>query len=462
MEMKNLMKKKILYYILGGIAILLVLLVVGKKQGWIGKDKTLKVATEKAVARGIIETVTANGKIQPETELVITPDVSGEIVELFIEEGEKVSKGQPLARINPENYMSYLEQMEAGVNAQRANLANAKARQSQIEAQLIKSRNEFNRISSLHKKGAVSDAELENAETGWQVANAELEASKRSVEAALFAVKSSEASLKDARVNLTKTTVVAPMDGTISRLSKKKGERVVGTSQFEGTEIMRIADLSSMEVNIEVSENDIIRVKLNDTATIEVDAYRDRKFSGVVTRIANSAIATGLSTEQVTNFEVKIRLLRSSYEDLVPGNDSDASPFRPGMTANVDIRTAFEPNVIAVPIEAVTTRKDTTGSRLDRYKKVQDQPVQEKTAEEKKRDKKEELQELKQYVFIYSKGIVRIREVKTGIQDSEYIQITEGIKAEEEVVIAPYGAITRDLKSGDKVTKVKKEELFKN
>ncbi|MFO7721772.1 MAG: efflux RND transporter periplasmic adaptor subunit [Bacteroidales bacterium] len=456
------MKKKTLYIIIGAAVLLLIILMVGKKQGWIGKDKSVKVAVEKAQRRSITEIVTATGKIQPEVELVITPDVSGEIVELYIEEGVKVKKGQPLARINPENYKSYLEQMEAGVNAQRANLANARARQIQIEAQLLKSRKENDRISALHKKGAVSDAEYEAAGTAYEVASAELDAAKQSVQAALYSVRSSEASLKDARVNLTKTTLLAPMDGTISRLSKKKGERVVGTSQFEGTEIMRIADLTSMEVNIEVSENDITRVKLNDTATVEVDAFRDRKFTGVVTRIANSAISgvAGFSTDQVTNFEVKIRLLRSSYEDLIPADSPDSSPFRPGMSASVDIMTALAEDVIAVPIEAVTTRKDTTGSRLDTYKKVKDKPAAEKSEEEKQREKKAQLEELKQYVFVYGNGEVRIREVKSGIQDTEFMQIKDGIREGEEVVIAPYGAITKDLKSGDKVKRVTRDELF--
>jgi HlyD family secretion protein len=457
------MKKKTLYIIISAVVLLLVILMVGKKQGWIGKDKSVKVAVEKAQLRTITEIVTATGKIQPEVELVITPDVSGEIVELYIEEGARVKKGQPLARINPENYQSYLEQMEAGVNAQRANLANARARQIQIEAQLLKSKKENERISALHKKGAVSDAEFEAASTAFEVASAELEAAKQSVQAALYSVRSSEASLKDARVNLTKTTLLAPMDGTISRLSKKKGERVVGTSQFEGTEIMRIADLTSMEVNIEVSENDITRVKLNDTAVIEVDAFRDRKFTGVVTRIANSAISgvAGFSSDQVTNFEVKIRLLRTSYADLIPEDNPDTSPFRPGMTASVDIRTAIAEDVIAVPIESVTTRKDTSASRIDTYKTISDKPAAEKSAEEKQREKKAQLEELRQYVFVYSNGEVRIREVKTGIQDTESMHILEGIKEGEEVVIAPYGAITKDLRSGDKVKKVTRDELFK-
>jgi HlyD family secretion protein len=457
------MKKKTLYIIIAAAVLLLIILMVGKKQGWLGKDKSVKVVVEKALKRSITEIVTATGKIQPEVELVITPDVSGEIVELYVAEGDKVKKGQPLARINPENYKSYLEQMEAGVNAQRANLANARARQIQIEAQLLRSRKEYDRISALHKKGAVSEAEYEASNTSWQVATAELEAAKQSVQAALYSVRSSEASLKDARVNLTKTTLLAPMDGTISKLSKKKGERVVGTSQFEGTEIMRIADLTTMEVNIEVSENDITRVKLNDTATIEVDAFRDRKFTGVVTRIANSAISgvAGFSSDQVTNFEVKIRLLRSSYEDLIPQENPETSPFRPGMSASVDIRTAIEQDVITVPIEAVTTRKDTTGSRLDSYRTTSDKPAAEKSAEEKQREKKAQLEELRQYVFVYSAGEVRIREVKAGIQDTEVMHIIEGIKDGEEVVVAPYGAITKDLKSGDKVKKVSRDELFK-
>jgi HlyD family secretion protein len=454
------MKNKTTYIIISAVVVLLIVLMIARKQGWMGQDKSVKVVTEAAAQRTITEIVTANGKIQPEVELIITPDVSGEIVDLFVQEGDRVKKGQILARINPENYLSYLEQMEAGVNAQRANLANARARQIQIEAQLQKSRNEERRLSALHQKGAVSDAEFESVTTALQVAGAELEAARQSVEAAMFSVKSSEASLREARVNLTKTTLIAPMDGTVSRLSKKKGERVVGTSQFEGTEILRIADLTAMEIRIEVGENDIVKVKAGDTATVEVDAYRDRKFNGVVSRIANSASVAGFSTDQVTNFEVIIRLLKDSYQDLIPVDAPDASPFRPGMSANVDIRTSAVFQAVSVPIEAVTTRTDTTGSRIDSYRKSADKLD---LAENRSvSDRKPQDQMLRQYVFVYSNGSVLIREVKTGIQDTEYMHVTEGIKVDEEVVIAPYSAVSRDLKSQDKVKKVTREELFKN
>ncbi|HRZ41610.1 MAG TPA: efflux RND transporter periplasmic adaptor subunit [Bacteroidales bacterium] len=456
------MKKRTVYVLVAAAVVILILLVVAKKQGWIAKDKSVKVSTEKAEKRSIIEIVSASGKIQPEVELLITPDVSGEIVELYVKEGDKVKKGQMLARINPENYLSFLEQMEAGVNTQRANLANARTRQVQMEAQLLKSKSEYNRINTLHKKGAVSEAEFEAASVALDIATAELEAAKQSIEAARFGVKSAEASLREARVNLTKTTLFAPMDGTVSRLSKKKGERVVGTSQFEGTEIMRIADLSNMEVSIEVSENDIIRVKLNDTAEVEVDAYPDRKFSGVVTRIANSASSTQLNTDQVTNFEVKIRLLQASYTDLV-SDDPGQSPFRPGMSASVDIRTAYADNVLTIPIESVTARADTSGSKIAALKKnFKDQPAEEQSEEEKQRQKKAELKELKQYVFVYEAGTVKMREVETGIQDSEYIRVVSGLKEGEEIVVAPYSAVTKDLKNGDKVKKVSKNELFRD
>lgn len=453
------MKKRTTYILVTAAVLLLIVLMVARKQGWIGKDKSVRVVTEAAALRTITEVVTANGKIQPEVELIITPDVSGEIVELYVEEGQKVLKGQQLARINPENYLSYLEQMEAGVNAQRANLANAKARQIQIEAQLQKSRNEERRLASLHQKGAVSDAEYEAVSTALQVAGAELEAARQSVEAATFSVRSSEASLKEARVNLTKTTLIAPMEGTVSRLAKKKGERVVGTSQFEGTEIMRIADLTAMEIRIEVSENDIVKVKIGDTATVEVDAYRDRKFAGVVSRIANSASVSNFSTDQVTNFEVIIRLLKESYQDLIPDATPDASPFRPGMSANVDIRTSMTEKAVSVPIEAVTTRADTSASRIDAYRKVAEKS--EESASSAAADRKTPEQELRQYVFVYSNGAVVIREVQTGIQDTEYLHITVGLKEGEEVVIAPYSAVSRDLKSQDKVKKVTRDELFK-
>ncbi len=455
------MKKRTWYILIAAAVLVLLFLVIAKKQGWISKDKSVKVAVEKAELRSVTEIVSASGKIQPEVELLITPDVSGEIVELYVAEGDKVKKGQMLARINPENYLSFLEQMEAGVNTQRANLANARTRQVQMEAQLLKSKSEYNRISALHKKGAVSEAEFEAASVALDIATSEVEAAKQSVEAARYGVKSAEASFREARVNLTKTTLFAPMDGTVSRLSKKKGERVVGTSQFEGTEIMRIADLSNMEVNIEVSENDIIRVKLNDTASVEVDAYPDRKFTGVVTSIANSASSSQFNTDQVTNFEVKIRLLQSSYQDLLTDQNQGQSPFRPGMSASVDILTASVSDVLTIPIESVTARADTTGSKIAALKKnVSDKPSMERSQEDKEREKKAELKEMKQYVFVYKAGVVKMIEVQTGIQDSEFIQVTSGLKQGDEIVVAPYSAVTKDLKNGEKVKKVSKEDLF--
>ncbi len=455
------MKKRTIYIIVILAVVVLLGLVIMRKKGVIGKDNTLKVSVEKVAKRTIIETVTANGQIQPELEVIITPDVSGEIVELMVKEGDNVTKGQLLAKIDPELYQSNLEQNEAALNTQRANLSNAKARKAQAEAQFIKSESEYKRIKMLYDKGTVSTVEYESAVAAYKVAEAELEAAVQSVSAAQYTVQSAAASLNTARVNLTKTSIFAPIDGTVSKLVKEKGERVVGTSQFEGTEIMRIADLSRMEVNVEVSENDIIRVSLHDTATIEVEAFQGKRFKGLVTEIANSANVTGFSTEQVTNFEVKIRMLPSSYKSLVPEENPGISPFRPGMSATVDITTSVVNDALSVPIQAVTVRSDTT-SRM-RYTVKENGGEEErnpKTKEEAEAEKKRELKEMREYVFVFSEGRVKIREVETGIQDDEYMQIVKGLKEDEEVVVAPYSAISSKLYSGQRVVKVDNEKLY--
>jgi HlyD family secretion protein len=451
------MKRKWLYIAAAVFFGALIILAIGKNQGWIGKEDVIKISTEKAGNRDIVEIVTANGKIQPELELIITPDVSGEIVELTVKEGDKVKKGQLLAKIDPEIYMSTLERMEATLNTQKANLANSQAMEMQSKAQYLKSKSDYDRSKKLAKKGAISDADLETAKANYESSKASFTGSQKSVLAAKYNVKSSQAALKEARLSLNKTSIYAPMDGTVSRLSKELGERVVGTSQFEGTEIMRIADLTRMEVNVEVGENDIVRVSHGDTAIIEVDAFQDRKFKGIVTEIANSAKVTGIATEQVTNFEVKISVLRESYMDLIPKNNPEGSPFRPGMSATVDVRTEIKSGILTIPIQAVTTRKDTVKtSYLDKAKK-DDRP---KTKEEKEKEKKDELAKLKEYVFVYKNGVARIRQVETGIQDDEYMEILDGLKEGEEVITAPYSAVSRKLESGNKVEKVAEDQLY--
>ena len=434
------MKKKLIIYLVIALVVLIIVIVVGKNQGWIGKSDLLKVAVEPATERSIIESFIANGKIQPETEVKISPDVSGEIVELYVQEGDEVEKGKLLLKIKEDIYISYLERAKAAVNSSKANYASSKARFAQTKASNHKQELAFNRSKKLYKQKAISVAEYENANASFEMAKADLEASQESVNAAKYSVRSAEASLKEARENLQKTSIYAPISGTVSRLNVEKGERVVGTIQMAGTEILRIANLNVMEVKVDVNENDIVSVNLYDTAIIEVDAYLKEKFKGLVTEIANSANVLGMSSDQVTNFEVKIRILSSSYNHLITKQRS--YPFRPGMSASVDIQTKYETGILTIPIQAVTTRADTIKSDT--------------TLIDKKND-----EEVREVVFLYADGKVKIQEVETGIQDDTYIEITEGLSKGDEVVTAPYSAISRRLKDDKKVDKVDKSELFK-
>ncbi len=426
--------------IIGGIAVL-VLLIIGKKAGLIGKEELTKVSTDKVERRDITEYVSASGKIQPAKEIIIAPDASGEIVGLYVKEGDSVKKGDLLLKINPDIYKSAVDKAAAALNTTKANLANAKARQSQTEARMLKAKADFDRSKKLFDQNVISQSDYDAAQSAYKVALADVKAAKENVAAAEYSVKNAEAALKEAEDNLTKTAVYAPIDGTISKLSKELGERVAGASQFSGgTEVMRIANLNNMEAQVDVSETDIIRVKTGDTALIEVDAYLDRKFKGVVTQIANSSNTNQQNTDQVTNFKVKIKMLRSSYADLIKKNGE--SPFRPGMSASVDILTAFAHDVLSVPIQAVTTRQDEKADK----------------ATEKAEDKVKD--EVKEYVFVLQKDKVVLRRVKTGIQDDKYFEILSGLKEGEEIITAPYSAISKRLKDGQRVKVVDKSKLF--
>jgi HlyD family secretion protein len=451
-DFKNKTTRNILIALIGS---LIVIAVVAKKQGWIGKTEIVKVSIEKVSHRSIIESITASGKIQPETEIMIAPDASGEIKGLFVKEGDSVVEGQLLLKINPDIYLSTLDKVNANLNSTKANLANSKARLSQSESQLIKAKADYNRSKSLHEKDVISDADFEAAQSQYDIAKAEVEAAKENVLAAKFAVSNAEAGLKEANDNLTKTAVFSPITGTVSKLSKEVGERVSGASQFSpGTEVMRIANLNNMEAQVDVSENDIVKVHLYDTALVEVDAYLGRKFKGLVTQIANSSNNTTAATDQVTNFTVKIRLLPSSYKDLLDPKNHNLSPFRPGMSASVEILTTYRTKVISVPIQAVTTRDDTSSYTTETS-----------NAKFEKNIKKDTISTLSnkaaaEYVFVYKDGKVMLRKVKIGIQDTDYYEILEGLKEGEEVVIAPYQAISKKLKNNQPVEKTDKDKLF--
>ena len=440
--MKN---KKILPYAIGILVIVIILLVVGKKMGWFGKEFSISVATETIKKTTLTEFITANGKIQPKTKVKISPDVSGEVIELYVEDGDEVKAGDLLCVIKPEIYISALNRSEAALNS-------SKARQAQAEAQLIERELSYNRAKQLFDKSTIPVSEYETARAAYNVAQAE-------VKAAQYSVKSAEASVAEAREQLTKTKIYAPISGTVAALNIEKGERVVGTSMMIGTEMMLIADLNKMEVQVDVNENDIVKVSKFDTALIEVDAYLNRKFKGIVTDIANSASTVGATADQVTNFEVKVLLLSESYIDLIDSARGYYYPFRPGMSAAVDILTESRQNVLTAPISAVTTRvKKIGGGTREVSDEVITETVEETTAETQKVVKQDEKQEV---VFVLNGNRVRKTEVKTGIQDNTSIEIAEGLQEGDEVITAPFNAINKTLKDSMLVKKVTEEELFK-
>lgn len=442
--MKN---KKILPYAIVLLIIAIVVLIAGKKMGWFGKEFTISVATEKVEAKTLTEFITANGKIQPETQVKISPDVSGEVIELNVEEGDEVVKGDLLCVIKPEMYISALNRAEATLNSSKARLAQAEAQQ--IERELA-----FNRAKQLFDSNTIPLSEFETAQAAYKVAQAE-------VKAAQFSVKSAEATVSESQEQLTKTKIYAPISGTVSALNIEKGERVVGTSMMVGTEMMIVANLNKMEVQVDVNENDIVKVAKFDTALVEVDAYLNRKFKGLVTEIANSASTLGATADQVTNFEVKVLLLSESYADLIDSVSKNYYPFRPGMSAAVDILTESRENILTVPISAVTTRvklkEGGTREVSDEVKTDTDDDT-ELTVDSGKATEKEEKQEV---VFVVEGGRVKKVEVKTGIQDNTSIQIVEGLKSGDEIVVAPFNAINKTLKDSMMVKVVTEEELFK-
>jgi HlyD family secretion protein len=429
----------LLKYLLIAAIVLIIFAVIGKKAGWFGGKVEIKVSVEQPELRTITEIVTASGKIQPETEVKISPDVSGEIVELYVKEGDEVKNGDLLLKIKPDTYLSSVDRAAAAVNSAKANLANSQAFLEQVKARYKQTENAYDRNKVLWEQETISDAEYENSLSAYEIVQAELESAKKSIEASKYSVQSAEATLSEARENLSKTTIYAPMSGTISKLNVEKGERVVGTMQMAGTEMLRIANLERMEVMVDVNENDIVKVKMSDTALIEIDAYLGESFKGVVTEIANSANVTGMSTDQVTNFDVKVLLVKASYQQLISKNNPN--PFRPGMSASVDIQTNTKHNVLTIPIQCVTTRVDSVETDVETLAAIN-----------------EEIQEI---VFVARNDSAHIQIVKTGIQDNKYIEIKEGLSKEDKVVTSPYSAISRKLKDGSIIKVVKKEDLFK-
>ncbi len=412
------MSKKKLIWISIIVIVIVALLVFGGNKN---KRDVNEVLISKIEPITIIETVAATGKIQPEIEVMLSSEVSGEIIELPVKEGQQVEKGDLLVRINPDLIQSALTQSQAG-------LQNVRAMLSQAEAGLKNAKLSYDRNKALFEKGVIS-------KSTWDGSVAEYEMAQANRESAYFNVKSAAANVKQTRDNLARTSIFAPMNGTISKLSVELGERVVGTAQMAGTEIMRVANLSNMEVEVDVNENDIVKVTIGDSTIVEVDAYLKREFRGIVTEIANSA-ETALSVDQVTNFKVKVRILPASYQDLTEGKPEYFSPFRPGMTATVDIITDKRENIIGVPISAILVKlpSDTISKKKGKV-----------------RGKASADEEKFEAVFVNNGGEAELKVVTTGIQDDSNIEITSGLTENDIVITGPYNLVTKKLKSGDKV-----------
>ncbi|WP_394907571.1 efflux RND transporter periplasmic adaptor subunit [uncultured Mesonia sp.] len=415
------MKKKKILVIVISVLVLIAFLIGGKKAGWFGKADDLKQVEVALLEKmNLIETVSATGKIQPEVEVKLSSEVSGEIIELPIKEGQRVEKGDLLVKINPDLYQSSLQRSQASYQNIKANLEQAKASLKEAEAN-------YNRNKTLFEKGVISQSE-------WDAVLSRYEVAKATQKSAYYNVQSAAATVNEAQDNLGRTTIYAPMSGTISKLDAELGERVVGTQQMAGTEILRVANLNEMEVEVDVNENDIVKINVGDSALVEVDAYLDKKFKGLVTAISNSA-NDALSADQVTNFKVKVKILKESYADLLAGKGENYSPFRPGMTATVDIITNSKKDILAVPISAIVIKAETTKSNAS--------GLDDKTYEA---------------VFIKEEGKAKLQAIKTGIQDETNIEILEGLKEGDEIITGPYSLVTKKLKDGHAVEEIKKSK----
>ena len=457
---------KTVKWILIILGILIAILIVGKLIAGKG-DEGVKVSTEKAAKRMIIETVNATGKVYPEVEVKISPDISGQITELNVQEGDSVKKGQVLARIYADIYATQRDQAAAAVNQQQAMTANSQSQLDALKATMDQAERTYNRQKQLLDDKVISKAEFEQAESAYLSAKANYNAAIQSIKGNQASIQSAQANLARANKDLSRTTLTAPMNGVISSLSVKNGERVAGNSFALGTEMMRVADMSVMEARVDVGENDIVKVNIGDSADVEVDAYNNRKFKGIVTQIAASTVtsATGAASStsnDVTNYEVRIRLDPSSYKDLIDPKNPKKFVFRPGMNASADIKTKRHDDVLSVPINSVSARV-----------KGSDKSVEDKKKEDKKNKPNDDQgnqdnnnaavnsDELEEVVFVLQKdGKVKKTIVKTGIQDINYIEILNGLNAGDEIVTGPYNAVSKTLKDGNKVKVVPKDKLF--
>ncbi len=447
---------KIIYVLVAIVLVLIIVAVVGKKQGFIGKGNVEEVEIAEAKKVTIVEKVSASGMVQPVNEVKISPDVSGEIIDLQIEEGDSVQQGQLLLKIRPDIYESYLDRAQANLNQQKANLANSGSQLQSAKAQFIKDSLDYSRNVGLYKDSVISAADFQLSRANFEISKSNYQAAKEGVKAAKYIVKSGEAAVSEARENLRFTTITAPVTGTVSKLDVELGERVVGTATMTGTDMLRIANLTNMEVRVDVNENDIIRVSLGDSAVIDVDAYsyQKRKFKGIVTQIANTA-NDKMSADAVTEFEVRIKILNESYADLLEDR-KNVSPFRPGMTASVDIITEVKKDVLSVPLAAVTTRDKDEKHNRDGEEDVEENSDEEKSASSDAEEKQE-------IVFVFDNGIAKKTNVETGVSDFDNIEILNGLEEGQEIVSGPFVLVSKKLKDGDEIEKSssKKEEKDK-
>ena len=435
-------------YALIAFGVLLVFAIVGKKAGWFGKSEDVKVSVEEVDTRSITQTVLANGKVMPETEIKLSSEVSGEVIHLAVRDGDSVYKGDLLVVVNPELVEAALDRTRATVNSAKANLNNAKARARQVEANFKSQKKIWERTQSLYKKEVISEDEYLRAKYAYEASGEDYKAALQSVEASAYNVESTMASLKEVNESLSRTSVYSPIDGIVTKLNIEEGERVVGTAQMQGTEMLRVADLSVMQARVDVSEADIVAISLGDTSIIEVDAYPDQKFRGIVSEIANSANSMGLGSNQVTNFGVKIDLLPESYENL---GKERRIPFRPGLSASVEIMTMKRNNVISVPIQCVSARVLDEEGKVKRFSKGDGED------EEKEGTKGAQIEEV---IFAVEDSKVVSYKVKTGIQDDTYIEILSGLEKGQLVITGPFSAISKKLADKMKVDVVDKDKLF--
>lgn len=423
------MNNKLIKILAVVLALLIIVLVVAKNKGWLDKRNEIHVAVQPIAYRTITEKVGTNGKIYPVKEVKLSVEISGEVTQILVAEGDSVNKGDLLLVLNPSTYNSSVSRADAAYNQSLSSLSSAQARNSTAKAQYIIIEKDYKRKQELLQNNVISQAEFEAIESQYYSALGEKEAASLNVQAAQYAIESAKATLNESREILSKTKLYAPMSGIVSKLNVELGEKVVGTAQMSGTELITIANLNQMELLVDVGENDVLRIHTGDTAEIEVDAYANQKFVGIVSDIAYTSNQS--LDQQITKFQVKILILPSSYQHLIKPKEGNSYPFRPGLSATADILTNRKENILTVPIQSVTKREDENGKNK------------------------------RQVIYVVDNNYTKEIVVKTGLQDNEYIEIVSGADAKLEVISAPFKAISKELNDSVLVKVVPETDLFK-